>query len=129
MDRSARVTPGSASRLSVVAGTEPEVSVIVMIGSSDGSKRVSTGSSISGGRSSRWVEMASRMSCDACWIGFSKSKKMVQVARPSMPEQVDFSPSTPLIPKIASSTGSMISRVTSDGDAPGYTIVTPMTGC
>jgi hypothetical protein len=63
--------------------------------------------------------MASRISCEACWIGFSKSKKMVQDARPSVPKQVDFSPSTPLMPKMASSTGSMISRVTSEGVAPG----------
>ena len=64
--RSARATPGSASRLSVVAGTVAEVSVIVTTGASEGSNRVSTGSSISVGRSARLVEMASRISCEAC---------------------------------------------------------------
>jgi hypothetical protein len=103
----------------VVAGTRSEVSVIVTMGCSDGSNRVNTGSSISVGRSARFVEIASRMSCEACWIGFSKSKKIVHEASPSVPKQVDFSPSTPLMLKMASSTGSIISRVTSDGDAPG----------
>src|SRR5689334_20500674 len=115
--RSDRVTPGSAKRVSVAAGTVSDVSVSVTTGSSEGSNRVNTGSFISVGRSSRLVEMASRMSCEACWIGFSNSKKMVQEARPSVAEHVDFSPSTPLMLKMASSTGSMISRVTSDGDA------------
>ncbi len=89
------------------------------IGSSEGSNRVSTGSSISCGRSLRFEEIASRMSCEARSTSFSKSKNTVKIARPSVELEVVCFPSIPWIAKIASSIGSTTSRSTVSGDAPG----------
>ena len=47
------------------------------------------------------------------------SKKTVKLARPSVALDVVFFPSTPLMPKMASSIGSTISRSTVSGEAPG----------
>ena len=74
---------------------------------------------ISGGRSPRMPEIASRTSWEACWTSFSKSKKMVNSAVQSIDALVVSSPSSPLMAKIASSTGSTISRSTTSGEAPG----------
>ncbi len=70
-ERSSRTTVGSAMRESCVAGSVSEVSVSETMGMSAGSNRVRMGSSISFGRSARLLEMASRMSCEACWMSFS----------------------------------------------------------
>jgi hypothetical protein len=129
IERNAPVIAGSASRVSTSAGVVSDVSVSVITGCSEGSKRARIGSFISGGMSARFTEIASRMSCDASWIGFSNSKKIVHCASPSIAAHVDFSASSPLIPKIASSTGRTMSRSTSAGDAPGYGIVTLTIGC
>ncbi len=96
-----------------------DVSASESTGACEGSNRVSTGSFISVGRSSRLVEMASRMSCEACWMSFSKSKKTMNVARPSVALAWVFSQSSPLMDEKDSSTGSMISRSTVSGEAPG----------
>src|SRR5690606_26119649 len=55
------------------------------------------------------------------WRSFSKKKIVVICAKPSRASPITLS--TPLIPWIASSTGSRISRSTWSGEAPGYTIV------
>ena len=95
------------------------MSVNVTIGSWVGSKRVRIGSSISSGSSCRLALIASRMSCVASWRFFSKSKNTMNCASPSVAEAEVCFPSIPLIEKIASSTGSTISRSTVSGDAPG----------
>ena len=119
IERRSLASPGSAMRVSTGAGVVGDVSTSVNTGASDGSKRVRIGSFISGGKSARFVEIASRTSCNACWIGLSKSKKSVHCASPSIEKHVDLSPSSPLIPHTASSIGFTISRSTSAGDAPG----------
>jgi len=63
--------PGSANRVSVTAGIRSEVNARDTTDCCDGSNRVTTGSSISTGKSARRVEIASRMSCDATWMSFS----------------------------------------------------------
>ena len=127
MPRSKRVTPGSAMRVSEAAGSVDELSDNCTIGWSAGSKRVSTGSFISNGRSERMELILSRMSCDACCRSFSKRKKTVTLAKPSCaaPEMR----STPEMPLTASSTRSSTSRSTTSGEAPGYGIATLMIGC
>ena len=117
--RSSRETTSSASRVSAGTSIVSEVRVSETIGSSAGSNRVMIGSSISSGRSARFSLIASRMSCVASCRSFSKSKNTMNCASPSVAEAVVCLPSIPLMEKIASSIGSMISRSTVSGEAPG----------
>ena len=114
-------------RVSVGASSVVELSESCTIGWSDGSNRESTGSFISTGSWSRIPEILSRMSCDACWMSFWKTKNTVMFAKPSC--AVPCMRSTPLMPEIASSTRSSTSRSTTSGEAPGYGIDTLTIGC
>ena len=78
------------------------------------------GSSISGGRSLRMPEISSRISCVACCGSFSKTNSTMML--PKLSSELDRIRSTPLMPEITSSIGSMTSRSTTSGDAPGYGI-------
>jgi hypothetical protein len=69
--RSSLTMSGSASCVSSGAAMLFDERMIETIGKPPGSKRVSTGSFISGGRSSRILEMESRMSCDASFRSLS----------------------------------------------------------
>jgi hypothetical protein len=117
--RRSRTIMGSASRVRTAVGTCAEVRASESTDCCEGSNRVRTGSSISVGRSARWVEIASRMSCEASWTSFSKSKKTTNWARPSVALACVRDQSTPLIVEKASSIGSTISRSTVSGEAPG----------
>ena len=118
--RRSRTIIGSAMRVSVGRRrSRDEVRARESTDCCEGSNRVSTGSSISVGRSARWVEMASRMSCDASWTSFSKSKNTVNCARPSVALAWVLAQSSPLMEENASSIGSTISRSTVSGEAPG----------
>ena len=117
--RRSRTIIGSAMRVRVGVGISADVSASESTDCCEGSNRVSTGSSISVGRSARWVEMASRMSCEASWMSFSKSKNTVNCARPSVALAWVLAQSTPLMEENASSIGSTISRSTVSGEAPG----------
>ena len=117
--RSSRFTSSSATRVSAGTGTVSEVSVSVTMGRSAGSKREMTGSSISRGSSWRLALIASRTSCDACCTSFSNSKKTMNCAYPSIAEAMVRFPSMPLMEKSASSMGSITSRSTVSGEAPG----------
>ena len=112
-----RVTPGidEAGELGPVSVFD--VSASGTIGKSFGSKRVRIGSSISGGRSLRICEMASRMSCVASCRFFAKWNSTVMT--PKLSSELDWIFLTPLIAEICSSIGSTTSRSTVSGEAPG----------
>jgi len=94
--RSSRVMPGSASRVSAAWSSASDASVSDITGRSVSEKRLSTGSFISGGRSARFSEIASRMSCCAVPRSFSKTNCVMIVAKPSRASPVTRS--TPSIP-------------------------------
>src|SRR6185312_4990298 len=121
--------PGSAIRVSVAGGMVSDVSVSDTTGISLGSSRLNTGSFISVGRSSRLDEIASRMSCDACWMSLSYSNTTRNCASPSVDVDVVRCQSMPVIDENASSIGSTTSRSTTSGDAPGYEMLTAIIGC
>ncbi len=118
-ERSSPTMPGSAIRVRSAAERVCEVSARVTIGASAGSKRVMTGSSISCGRSWRFEEIASRISCEACCRSLPYSKVTVNCASPSIAVDRVCEGSRPLMAKKASSSGSTSSRSTVSGSAPG----------
>ena len=115
--RSERVMPGSASRVISGGDMRSEASTSETIGWSSGSNLRSTGSSISGGRSLRIPEMASRTS----WVAWSgsllKTNCTTMVAKPS--SEVELILSIPERPLKASSMRSTTSCSTWVGEAPG----------
>jgi hypothetical protein len=97
-----------------------------MIGRSAGSNCVRIGSFISVGNSLRISPILSRISWLANRGSFEKSNSTIMLAKLS--SEFDRIRSTPLMPEIASSIGSMTSRSTTSGDAPGYGIAITTTG-
>ena len=117
MPRSRRTIPGSAISVSAGPDSFGDDSTSETTGRSAGSKRVSTGSSISGGRSLRTALISSRI----CWVAscrsFSYANWTMNTAKLSSAD--DWICDTPLMPEMTSSTGSMTSRSTFSGAAPG----------
>ena len=73
--------PGSASSVSSGPGTVGDESTSETTGRSAGSNRVSTGSSISGGRSFRMALTSSRICCVASCRSFSYANWMMKTAK------------------------------------------------
>ena len=117
IERSSRVMPGSAICVSCAGVSDAEYSDNVTIGASVGLNFLRIGSSISCGKSWRFVLMASRMSCVASERSFEYTNCVTICAKPSRASPlIDL---TPEMLWIASSIGSSTSRSTCSGDAPG----------
>ena len=71
-------------------------------------------------------EILSRISCVATRGSFAKTNSTMML--PKLSSELERIRSMPLMPEIASSIGSMTSRSTTSGDAPGYGIATTTTG-
>ena len=117
MARSSRDILGSTRRVSSGLVSTFDATAIESIGWSVSLNFEITGSSISSGKSDRFSEILSRISCDASAISFPKLNSVMMLAKPS--DDCDVTFLTPLIPLMASSIGSVISRSTLSGDAPG----------
>ncbi len=124
--RNCRVRPGSAIRVRSPPVSVLDASVSCTIGKSFGSNLVRIGSSISGGRSLRICEMPSRMSCVASCRSLAKMNSTV--ITPKLSSALLWIFLTPLIAEICSSIGSMTSRSTVSGEAPGYGTATDTMG-
>src|SRR5688572_19835974 len=71
-------------------------------------------------------EISSRISCVACCGSFSKTNSTMML--PKLSSELEVMRSTPLMPEITSSIGSITSRSTTSGDAPGYGMATTTIG-
>jgi hypothetical protein len=71
-------------------------------------------------------EISSRTSCIACCESLPKSNSTMMLAKLS--SEFDCMRSMPLMPEMTSSIGSMTSRSTTSGDAPGYGMAMTTTG-
>src|SRR5687767_8088060 len=71
-------------------------------------------------------EISSRISCVACCGSFSKTNSTMML--PKLSSELEVIRSTPLMPEMTSSIGSITSRSTTSGDAPGYGIATTTIG-
>ena len=126
MPRSSLVTPGSAICVNCAPVRLFEVSASVTIGKSLGSKRLRIGSSISSGSSLRISEILSRISWTASAGSLPNSNSaMITPKLSSDCESIFFSP---LMLEMPSSIGSIRSRSTWSGEAPGNGSATDTTG-
>jgi hypothetical protein len=117
IERSSRVMPGSASRVSSRGESTVEESASDTMGVSVSLSFRMIGSSISSGRSFRIPEIPSRMSWVASASGLVNWNSIMMLAKPSI--ALPFTFFTPVMEEMASSTGSRTSFSTVSGEAPG----------